>query len=280
MYGKIFAQIYDGSLVANWKALVTFQQFIVLASPDGIVDMTPHAMSARTGIPFDIISEGIAALEQPDQYSRSPECDGRRIQRLDDHRVWGWRIVNHDKYMRTRDFAAKREYDRNRIAKLRANDKDDIGTTKDDKYDKKTTSSHSDSDSDLDLDLKAKDKVASPPSVLRPPACPVVDLIESYNAICYPCVQLKVRTKTRDAHVAARWRQVFIDGAAATHAEGLQFFSEFFERVKQSRFLTGRSPSPPGRPPFRASLDWLMNPQNFAKVIEGKYDDELQRNKV
>jgi hypothetical protein len=164
MYGKIFTQIYDGSLVANWKALVTFQQFIVLSSPDGIVDMTPHAIGARTGIPFDIIAEGIAALEQPDPYSRSPECGGRRIQRLDEHRVWGWRIVNHDKYMKKRNFDEKRAYDRERIARLRS-----IGdttqrhnTTENDKNDMSQMSSHSDSDSDSDSRKEKNARFALP----------------------------------------------------------------------------------------------------------------------
>ena len=73
MYGKLFEQMYDGSLYGNWKALVTFQQMIVLCDSDGVIDMTPHALAARTGIPLDIITEGIAALEQPDQIARYAE---------------------------------------------------------------------------------------------------------------------------------------------------------------------------------------------------------------
>ena len=117
MYGKIFEQIYDGTLVANWKALVTFQQMIVLCDADGTIDMTPQAISSRTGIPLEIIGEGISYLEQEDPYSRSPDENGKRITRLDEHRPWGWSIVNHGKYKSLQDADTIRH--QNKIRKQR-----------------------------------------------------------------------------------------------------------------------------------------------------------------
>lgn len=131
MYGKLFAQMYDGSLYGNWKALVTFQQMIVLCDSDGVIDMTPHALAARTGIPLDIITEGIAALEQPDPYSRTPDMEGRRIERLDDHRPWGWRLVNYAKYRSLISLEEKRARDRARIAARRQADRWRDGTESD-----------------------------------------------------------------------------------------------------------------------------------------------------
>lgn len=49
-------------------------------------------------------------MEQPDPYSRTEGEEGRRIVRLDDHRPWGWRIVNHEKYRRIRSEEERREY--------------------------------------------------------------------------------------------------------------------------------------------------------------------------
>lgn len=123
MYGKIFAQMYDGTLVTNWKALVTFQQMIVLCGPDGVIDITPQALSARTSIPLDIIKEGIAALERPDPGSRTPDQEGRRIERLDAHRDWGWVIVNYRKYRMLVDGETVREQNRVRQATKRDRDK-------------------------------------------------------------------------------------------------------------------------------------------------------------
>jgi uncharacterized phage protein (TIGR02220 family) len=100
MYKKLFESMYNGSLVTTgpWEALVTFQQMIILADKFGVVDMTPQVIARRTGIPLDIILTGIGALEQPDSTSRSADLDGRRIDRLADHRDWGWRIVNFTYY--------------------------------------------------------------------------------------------------------------------------------------------------------------------------------------
>ncbi len=120
MYGKIFESMYDGTIAVNWKGLITLQQMIVLCDSDGIIDMTPPALSRRTNIPLEIIEEGIAFLEKPDAYSRSPSEEGRRIVRLDESRIWGWRIVNHKYY---RDLASredKREKATNRQRRHRA----------------------------------------------------------------------------------------------------------------------------------------------------------------
>jgi hypothetical protein len=112
----------------------------------------------------------------------------------------------------------------------------------------------------------------------RPPPCPIKQLVDGYNRLCPSCTRHRVPTDTREGHLSARWRQIFVDGAAQTAAEGLQFFHDFFERVERSRFLSGRARASSGRSkPFRADIGWLMKPDNFAKVIEGNYDDELQR---
>ena len=60
--------------------------------------MTRVAISARTSIPIDIIEPGIAHLMDDDPHSRTEGENGARIVLLDDHREWGWRIVNYAKY--------------------------------------------------------------------------------------------------------------------------------------------------------------------------------------
>ena len=114
MYGKIFKQIYKGTLamVGPWQALVTFQQMIILADQDGVVDMTPDALSRETTIPLDIITKGLEALSQPDPESRTPDEEGRRIVLLSDNRSWGWRIVNYDHYRKLQTDEERRAYHR------------------------------------------------------------------------------------------------------------------------------------------------------------------------
>ncbi len=105
------------------------------------------------------------------------------------------------------------------------------------------------------------------------PPCPISAIVKGFNRTCPTCEQQQIRTRSRDAHITARWRQIFADGAVHSRDDALQFFNEFFERVRESKFLTGRAATAkPGQPPFVASLGWLMKPENFAKVIEGRYD--------
>jgi hypothetical protein len=119
MYGKIFDSMYEGTLYGHWEAIVTLQQMIVLASADGVVDMTPQAIAARTSIPLEIITKGIGILSEPDPYSRTPGEEGRRIGLIDAHRPWGWYIVNHNKYRSLQDMDTIREQTRERVRRHR-----------------------------------------------------------------------------------------------------------------------------------------------------------------
>jgi hypothetical protein len=109
MYGKLFPQMYDGTLGTKgpWQALITFQQFVILCDQHGILDMTASAIARRTTIPLEIITQGIAALLLPDPESRTPTEDGRRLVPLSEDRSWGWRVVNYEHYRQL-----KREEDR------------------------------------------------------------------------------------------------------------------------------------------------------------------------
>lgn len=121
MYGKLFSSMYEGTLYGQWQAIVTLQQLVILADADGVVDMTPPAIAARTSIPLDIISTGIDQLSQPDRYSRTPTEDGRRIVLLEEDRPWGWRIVNYRYYRELASREDKKAKDRERIAAKRLN---------------------------------------------------------------------------------------------------------------------------------------------------------------
>jgi len=111
--------MYDGTLAEDWRALITFQQLIVLCDADGVIDMTPHAIARRTGIPLEHIKAGIEILQSPDPESRTEGEEGRRIVPIDAHRPWGWRIVNHEKYKQLRDYDTVRAQTRERVRRHR-----------------------------------------------------------------------------------------------------------------------------------------------------------------
>ena len=132
MFAKIFSSIFDGTLatVGPWEALVTFENALILADRDGILDMTPEALARRTTIPLGIIIKGIKALEKPDPQSRTPDEDGRRLVRLSATRPWGWQIVNYAHYRAIRSSEDRREYMRSYQCEYRKQRKPSVNTCK------------------------------------------------------------------------------------------------------------------------------------------------------
>src|SRR3990167_7116857 len=124
MYTKIFRQIYDGTLSADWKALIVFQQFLIIADKDGMINMTTDAIHRITNIPHDVIKDGIKTLMLPDKNSRSSQNEGRRIILIDPNRDWGWLITNYKYYHRLSSYEDKKEKDRLRISEKRNKNKD------------------------------------------------------------------------------------------------------------------------------------------------------------
>lgn len=98
MFAKVFSQILDSSLAEDYRVRLVFEDMLKLSDKNGIVDITRESIARRTNVPIDIVKHGIAELEKPDSTSRTPDNEGRRIVRLDEHRDWGWRIVNFQKY--------------------------------------------------------------------------------------------------------------------------------------------------------------------------------------
>ncbi|MBU6231548.1 hypothetical protein KGP36_02670 [Patescibacteria group bacterium] len=96
-YAKIFESLFDGSLRGMSDPILVFVNILTHAR-NGIADIHFKKISDETGVPIDRVKSACSLLEQPDPDSRTPDEEGRRIVRLDDHRDWGWRVVNARKY--------------------------------------------------------------------------------------------------------------------------------------------------------------------------------------
>lgn len=117
MYVKLFASLYQGTLRGRSDEILVFTNLLAHADQYGIVDKHFKAIAEETGLPRERVETAIENLEAPDPESRSPELNGCRIARLDDHRVWGWKIVNYGKYRTIRNEEDRRE--QNRLAQQR-----------------------------------------------------------------------------------------------------------------------------------------------------------------
>lgn len=103
LYARVFTQILDSSIAEDYTLRHIFEDFLkVCEFRTGVVDMTRQALSRRLNVPLEILNDCINRLESPDPASRDADFEGRRIERLDKHRDWGWKILNWEKYERIR----------------------------------------------------------------------------------------------------------------------------------------------------------------------------------
>lgn len=133
MYAKIFTSLYQGTLRGDTHGLVVFTNLLAHADAEGWVDIHPRAIAEEVGLTLEQVRAAINCLESPDPESRSPEEEGRRIVRLDEHRDWGWRIVNHAKYRAIRNEEERREQNRLAQQRWREKNKPSVSTRKQDK---------------------------------------------------------------------------------------------------------------------------------------------------
>jgi hypothetical protein len=124
MYVKLFASIYQGTLRGKSHCLLVFTNLLAHCDKAGEVDVHPRAIADEVGLTVEEVNAALAELEAPDPESRSPEENGCRIMRLDEHRAWGWRVVNYIKYRAIRDEADRREQNRRAQAAWRERHKE------------------------------------------------------------------------------------------------------------------------------------------------------------
>ncbi|WP_175889765.1 MULTISPECIES: hypothetical protein [Burkholderia] len=99
----------------------------------------------------------------------------------------------------------------------------------------------------------------------KKPDCPHQEIIALYHDLLPTSPAIRDWTPTRAAHLRARWNE-------DAKRQNLDWWRRFFAYVAECGFLTGKVTSN-GRKPFVASLEWLVKPDNFAKVREGRYHD-------
>ena len=105
------------------------------------------------------------------------------------------------------------------------------------------------------------------------PPCPHQQILALYHELLPELPRVKVWTGVRQQHLAARWRERWKDGFYATQSEGLDYWRRLFSYIACCDFLLGKV-YVPGRKPFLASLDWIARAENFAKIIEQRYENK------
>ena len=121
-------------------------------------------------------------------------------------------------------------------------------------------------------DLEASPLVPVAAQQGRIPRCPTDEILKSFHRHLPMLPSVVVLNASRKSAIASRWREVVTTDKMDLQA-GLEWFDWYFAHVAKSLFLTGRTKSRDGRV-WRADLDWLLKPINFAKTVEGNYHKE------
>jgi hypothetical protein len=284
-YTPLFGSLTTGTLCGKWPDIGLWPIVLSLADKTGVVDVTPDYLARITGLPTGDVTACMARFCEPDPYSRTPTDEGRRLALIDpEHRCWGWKILNHAQY---RERARKQQWDNERTASGRdaerkRNEREqkrgesvesrDVPT----RPDASRLSPLSDADADADPSSGVLEDSDSRPRRGRTRERPAYEgkafhdqVIEAYHQALPDLPAVKVWSPKRRQALTTRIRERCQDGKPA---DTVEYWRKFFAGVAASDFLCGRTVPRDGRAPFRADLEWLIRPENFAKVIEGRYN--------
>jgi hypothetical protein len=125
-----------------------------------------------------------------------------------------------------------------------------------------------DSQQQLDKPESVSDDAPEKPG---PPSCPHQKIIDLYHQIlCPPLPKVQRWTESRGKHLKARWVET-------KESSNIEWWEGYFKLVKKCPWLMGEIEPSSGGKRFVADIDWLINPNNMAKVLEGKYSQDGAR---
>ena len=96
--------------------------------------------------------------------------------------------------------------------------------------------------------------------------CPQQAIIAAYHDELPMLPRVREWNEQRRKLLRSRWRE-------STERQDVDWWRTWFAWIRETcPFLVGQGTCPPGRDPFVADLEWLIRPNNFAKVVEGRYE--------
>lgn len=154
-FTKLFGSILASTVWQEPHATrLTWITMLAMSDKDGIVSSSVPGLAHFARVSVQECEAALATFLSPDPYSRTPDHDGRRVEKV----AGGWRLLNHGVYRDRRDDAAtrerKRQWDReNRPSGHARMAQSDDGPTQSDEV--RPNPTHTDTDADADTKSKA-----------------------------------------------------------------------------------------------------------------------------
>ncbi|MCI0564875.1 MAG: hypothetical protein MN733_40935 [Nitrososphaera sp.] len=261
-YTKLFSEIVTSTI---WQepndCRVLWITMLALKDEENICRATLPALAKICNLTIEQTEAYLQKFQEPDKYSRSQAFEGKRIELVDG----GWLILNGQKYRDMLRAKERRDYVREKVAEHRAGAVNKckqcnqvVNKCKQCNQCKPITEADSEADSEVKEDLCHR-RIAPNDHI-----CPHEEIIKIYHEVLPACQPVRIWTPARKAMLQARWRE-------DQKRQDLKWWRGYFEFISRSPFLMGQVEPTNGRRPFRASLEWLIRPSNFANINEGKY---------
>lgn len=108
-FTKLFSSITESTVWGeNHATRIVWITMLAMADRKGRVEASIPGLANRARVTLEECEHALERFMAPDKYSRTPDNDGRRIERIDG----GWALLNYAKYREMRDHDARLEYQR------------------------------------------------------------------------------------------------------------------------------------------------------------------------
>jgi hypothetical protein len=139
---------------------VVWITLLAMADQDGIVDASTPGLARMAGVTVEEAQSALEKFFNPDNFSRTPDNEGRRIEFLPEG---GWRLLNHGKYREKLSLEDRRE--RARVRKQTQRDRQKMSRevmTERDSHSWSRKSRHTEADADSEAETEAGGKEMPP----------------------------------------------------------------------------------------------------------------------
>lgn len=107
-YTKLFGTLIGSTIwrEESKETKIVWITMLAMANRDGVVECSMPGLADFAKVSVDEVKRALLTLMSPDEYSRTPDHEGRRVEPVDG----GWLILNHAKYREKMNMEDRREY--------------------------------------------------------------------------------------------------------------------------------------------------------------------------